>query len=149
MKKFSFTINGSDYAVRVRKIEGEKVELEVNGTPYTVKINQEMKPSKTPVVLVRKEINTKMGDQRVKENLSPISESKKPSFKAIKSPLPGNIIKVNVSVGDSFNEGDVLMVMESMKMENNILAEKNGKITKVFAAPGMSVLQDEILFEIE
>lgn len=149
MKKFSFTINGSEYAVRVRKIEGEKADIEVNGTPYTVTINQEVKTSKTPVVLVRKEVNTKMGDQRVKENLSPISESKKPSSKAIKSPLPGNILKVNVSVGDAFKEGDILMVMESMKMENNILAERNGKITKVCAPEGKSVLQDEVLFEIE
>jgi biotin carboxyl carrier protein len=149
MKKFSFTINGSEYAVRVRKIEGDKADLEVNGTPYSVKINQEIKTSKTPVVLVRKEVNTKMGDERVKENLTPVSESKRPSSKQIKSPLPGNIIKVNVAEGAAFKEGDVLLVLESMKMENNVLAEKAGTVIKVCAPAGKAVLQDEVLLEIE
>lgn len=149
MKKFSFTINGDDFAVRVKKVEGNTAELEVNGTPYTVKMHQEIKTTKTPVVLVRKEVQTKQGDERAKENLTPVSESKRPSAKAIKSPLPGNILKVNVAVGDTFKEGDVLMVMESMKMENNILAERNGKILKVCAPAGKAVLQDEVLFEIE
>jgi biotin carboxyl carrier protein len=112
-------------------------------------MHQEIKTTKTPVVLVRKDVQTKQGDERAKENLSPVSESKRPSAKAIKSPLPGSILKVNVAVGDTFKEGDVLMVMESMKMENNILAERNGKILKVCAPAGKAVLQDEVLFEIE
>lgn len=149
MRRFSFTINGNEYNVRVHKIEGDKAEIEVNGTPYAVKLNHEIKTSKTPVVLVRKEINTRMGDDRVKENLSPIAENKKPSSKNIKSPLPGSIIKVNVAVNDHVKEGDVLLVMESMKMENNILAERSGRITKVCIQPGFAVLQDEVLFEIE
>jgi len=149
MKKFSFTINGNDYAVRVKKIEGDLADIEVNGTPYTVKTHQEVKTTKTPVVLVRKEVQTKQGDERAKENLAPVSESKRPSAKTIKSPLPGNVLKVNVAAGDAFKEGDTLMVMESMKMENNILAERNGTIVKVCAPAGKPVLQDEVLFEIE
>ncbi len=149
MKKFSFTINGSEYSVRIKKIEGDTAELEVNGTPYSVKINKEIKISKTPVVLVRNEINTKMGDARIKENLTPVSECKRPSSKQIKSPLPGNIIRVNVDQGDSFKEGDVLLVLESMKMENNVLAERDGTIIRVCASAGKAVLQDEVLLEIE
>lgn len=148
MKKFNFTISGNEYAVNVKSVEDNIAKLEVNGTPYKVEIKQEIKTSKTPV-LVRKEVQTKQGDERVKENLSPVAESKKPSARTIKSPLPGSVIKVNVEVGDSFNEGDTLMVMESMKMENNILAERSGKILKIFAPAGKAVLQDEDLFEIE
>jgi biotin carboxyl carrier protein len=149
MKKFNFTISGNSYSVNVKGIEGNIAEIEVNGTPYDIEIAQEVKTTKTPVVLVRKEVNTKQGDERVKENLSPVSEGKKPSAKTIKSPLPGNILKVNVNVGDSFEDGDVLMVMESMKMENNILAERSGTITKVCVQVGKTVLQDDVLFEIE
>jgi biotin carboxyl carrier protein len=149
MKKFNFTIHGSEFAVRVRKTEGDHVLLEVNGTPYTVTINKEKAPSKTPVKMVRKEVNTKHGNERVSENLKPVSENKRPSAKTIKSPLPGNVLKVLVSDGDSFKEGDTLMVMESMKMENNILAERDGKIVKVVTPAGKAVLQDEVLFEIE
>ena len=149
MKKFNFTISGNRYSVNVKGIEGNIAEIEVNGTPYDIEIAQEVRTTKTPVVLVRKEVKTKQGDERVKENLSPVSEGKKPSAKTIKSPLPGNILKVNVNVGDSFEDGDVLMVMESMKMENNILAERSGTITKVCVQVGKTVLQDDVLFEIE
>lgn len=149
MKKYKFTIHGSEFAVRVRKVEGDQVQLEVNGTPYDVIFQREAQPSKTPVVIVRKDINTKAGNERVKENFKPVEESKRPSAKIIKSPLPGNIIKVNVNEGDVIKEGDVLMIMESMKMENNILAEHDGKIVKVVAPAGKVVLQDEVLFEIE
>ena len=148
MKKFKFTISGNEYAVNVKSVEDNIAKLEVNGTPYKIELQQEIKASKTPV-LVRKEVQTKQGDDRVKENLSPIAASKKPSSKTVKSPLPGSVLKVNVAEGDSFNEGDVLMVMESMKMENNILAERNGKVLRVIAPAGTAVLQDEDLFEIE
>jgi len=149
MKKFNFTINGDDFSVRVKKIEGDTADIEVNGTPYSVKIHEQIKTTKTPVVLVRKDIQTKQGDERAKENMKPVSESKRPSAKTIKSPLPGKIIKVNVAEGGTFNEGDILLVMESMKMENNILAERSGKIVKISAPAGSTVLQDEVLFEIE
>jgi len=149
MKKFNFTINGDDFSVRVKKIEGDTADIEVNGTPYSVKIHEEIKTTKTPVVMVRKDIQTKQGDERAKENMKPVSESKRPSAKTIKSPLPGKIIKVNVTEGGTFNEGDTLLVMESMKMENNILAERSGKIVKICAPAGSTVLQDEVLFEIE
>lgn len=149
MKKYKFTIHGSEFAVRVRKVEDDQVQLEVNGTPYDVTVHREAQPSKTPVVMVRKEVNTKAGNERVQENLKPVSENKRPSAKTIKSPLPGNVLKVNVAEGDSFKEGDTLMIMESMKMENNILAERDGKIVKINAPAGKAVLQDEVLFEIE
>jgi biotin carboxyl carrier protein len=148
MKKFDFNINGDDYQVHIKSIEGDIAEIEVNGTPYSVKVKQEMKTSKTPI-LVRKEGQSKSADKRIIENLSPVSSSSKPSAKAIKSPLPGSIIKVLVAEGDSFKSGDVLLVMESMKMENNILAERNGTIVKVCAPAGSAVLQDADLFLVQ
>jgi glutaconyl-CoA/methylmalonyl-CoA decarboxylase subunit gamma len=148
MKKFDFNINGDDYNVHIKSVEGDVAELEVNGTPYTVKIKQEMKTTKTPI-LIRKEGQSKSADKRVVENMTPVSSGAKPSSKAIKSPLPGSVIKVLVSEGQAFKAGDVLMVMESMKMENNILAEKNGTVLKVCAPAGTAVLQDEVLFEVE
>jgi glutaconyl-CoA/methylmalonyl-CoA decarboxylase subunit gamma len=148
MKKFDFNINGDDYQVHIKSVEGDIAEIEVNGTPYSVKVKQEIKTSKTPI-LVRKEGQSKSADKRIIENLSPVSSSSKPSAKAIKSPLPGSIIKVLVNEGDAFKEGDVLMIMESMKMENNILAERSGTIVKVCAPAGSSVLQDADLFLVQ
>ncbi len=148
MKKFDFNINGNDFNVHIKSIEGDLAELEVNGTPYTVKIKQEIKTTKTPI-LIRKEAQSKSADKRVVENMTPVSSGAKPSSKSIKSPLPGNVLKVLVTEGASFKEGDVLMVMESMKMENNILAERSGKIIKVCSPAGTAVLQDAVLFEVE
>jgi len=148
MKKFDFNINGDDYNVHIKSVEGDMAEIEVNGTPYSVHIKQEIKTTKTPI-LVRKDAQSKSADKRVIENMSPVSSSSKPSAKAIKSPLPGSIIKVMVSEGDKFKEGDVLMVMESMKMENNILAERSGTIVKVCVPAGTAVLQDADLFLVQ
>jgi biotin carboxyl carrier protein len=148
MKKFDFNINGDDYQVHIKSIEGDIAQIEVNGTPYSVKVKQEIKTSKTPI-LVRKEGQSKSADKRVIENMSPVTSGAKPSSKAIKSPLPGSVIKVMVSEGQSFKEGDVLMVMESMKMENNILAERSGTIVKVCAPAGTAVLQDADLFLVQ
>lgn len=148
MKKFSFEINGSKYEVNVKKVEGENAKIEVNGTPYSVKINQEIKTTKTPI-LVRSEVSNADAPKVAGEKMTPVAEVKKPSSKTIKSPLPGSVFKVLVAPGDSFQEGDVLMVLESMKMENNILAETSGTIVKVNAPEGKAVLQNEVLFEIE
>ena len=60
----------------------------------------------------------------------------------IKSPMPGTILKVNVAVGQAVKEGDVLVVLEAMKMENEIMAPKNGTITQVIVAKGSSVDTD-------
>ena len=146
MKKYKFTINGGDYEVTKKVIEDDIATLEVNGSSYNVKINQEEKKvSKTPI-LVRKEVERKPGE--TKEKLSPVSTNVKPSSKSVKSPLPGSIIKINVAEGDSVKEGDTLLVMESMKMENNILAERTGTITKICVKAGQAVLQEETLFEM-
>ena len=60
----------------------------------------------------------------------------------------GLLPRLLVKEGDTFQEGDTLLVLESMKMENNILAETSGTVVKVKAPVGTSVLQDDVLFEI-
>ena len=147
MKKYKFTINEKDYNVVIKDVDDDVAELEVNGTPYSIQLHQQ-KASKTPI-LVRKEVQNKPGENKVAEKLAPMPITAKPSSKTINAPLPGSVLKINYNAGDTFSEGDVRMVMESMKMENNILAEKSGTIVRVCVAPGTSVMQDEALFEIQ
>ena len=64
---------------------------------------------------------------------------------AVESPMPGNILKVNVSVGQSVGQGDVLVVLEAMKMENEIMAPADGKVVSVNVNKGASVNSGEIL----
>ncbi|MCG8581088.1 MAG: biotin/lipoyl-binding protein, partial [Bacteroidales bacterium] len=140
MKKFSFTIRGNKYDVHLKDLEENIAQLEVNGTNYEVEIHQEVKKAKTPK-LVRKEIQRKPGEGFI---------TKKDGGKAIKvnAPLPGNIFKVLVNEGDTVKKGDVLLVMEAMKMENNVLAEKDGTIASIKVSVGDAVLQNDVLIEM-
>ena len=58
---------------------------------------------------------------------------------AVKAPMPGNILKVNVKAGDTVKQGDVLVVLEAMKMENDIQAAQDGTIAAVHVSQGQTV----------
>jgi len=140
MKKFDFTVNGNKYSVEVKDFEDSLATIVVNGTTYEVEVHQEVKKTKTPK-LVRKEVERKPG-----EGAAP---NKATGAGAIKAPLPGNVIKINVAVGDTVRKGDVLLIMEAMKMENNVLAEKDAVVKNIKVAVGAAVLQNDILIEFE
>lgn len=140
MKNFKFTIRGHVYEVDIIKFEDNQATLEVNGTPYDVEIETKRKESKTPV-LVRSEIKHPKDAHQIKK-------SSEGTLK-VNAPLPGNILSVNVKAGDDVKKNDQLLVYEAMKMENNLLAEKDGTIKKVHVNPGDSVLEGDILIEIE
>jgi biotin carboxyl carrier protein len=139
MKKFDFTIRGNRYKVEIKDIEDNIATLDVNGTSFEVEIHKEVKTVKTPR-LVRKEVKLKPGEGLIK---------KSDKGNAVKSPLPGNIFKINVSVGDNVKKGDVLLIMEAMKMENNVLAEKDGTIKEIKVKEGEAVLQNDVLLVLE
>ncbi len=148
MKKFKFSIEGNSYSVNIKSVDGNKAEIEVNGKSYNVGLEQEVNTLKTPI-LVRKEVQTNPVENKITVKAAPVSASAKPSANAIKSPLPGSIIRIITTVGATVKEGDVLLIMESMKMENNILAEKNGVIKSIAVTAGQAVLQDDILMDME
>ena len=140
MKNFKFTIRGHVYEVDIIKFEDNLAKLEVNGTPYEVEIETTRKESKTPV-LVRSEIKHPKGSDQIKRSAEGALQ--------VKAPLPGNIMSIHVTAGDDVKKNDKLLVYEAMKMENNLLAEKDGTIKKVHVNPGDSVLEGDILIEIE
>ena len=67
---------------------------------------------------------------------------------AIKAPMPGNVIKVNVKAGDAVKKGDVLCVLEAMKMENDICAPADGTVASVDVAVGAAVTTDQALVSL-
>ncbi len=140
MKKYKFTISGNQYDVHLKGIEENVAELDVNGTIYEVQIHGEVKTSKTPT-LVRKPVEQKPGEGLIKKTES------SGKFK-VTAPLPGTILKINIKVGDVVNEGQNVMVMEVMKMENQIQTTKGGEVTSIKVNVGDSVLQDDVLIEI-
>lgn len=143
MKNYKFKINGQTFSVEVGDFEGNNAVINVNGSPYNVELLTEpaVAPSKKTPVLARKPVVTKPGEGEIKKT------GAAGSFK-VQSPLPGSIFKMLVKEGDTIKEGDCLLIMEAMKMENNILCEKAGVVTSVKVKVGDSVLQGDTLIEI-
>jgi len=142
MKKFKFTIRGNDYDVEVKDYEDNIAIVEVNGTQYEVEVHQkELKTPKTSK-LVRSNVPVDRKDSKIKKSVSNRASS-------LKAPLPGNIFKVLKKEGDEVKKGETIMIMEAMKMENNIQSEKDGKITSIKVKEGDVVLQNDVLAEIE
>ena len=139
MRVFKFNIKGQEYEVEIKSVEKGIAEVEVNGTPYQVEMQQEVKASKTPI-LVRSEPAVPKSAHKFKKKISGSYE--------VKSPLPGNILNVFVKEGDEVKKGDKLVVYEAMKMENTIFSEKDGQVVKVRVKPGDNILEGDVLMEI-
>lgn len=129
MKEYKYKIDGKEYAVKIDKIEGDQAQLEVNGTPYSVEIIQEKK-KETPKVAKSAPTSAPAA--------TPASTGK---GKAVKAPLPGVIISVDVQVGQQVKRGQQVAVLEAMKMENGINAECDGTITEIKVKAGDSILE--------
>jgi glutaconyl-CoA/methylmalonyl-CoA decarboxylase subunit gamma len=140
MKRFKFKIRGNLYDVEIINFEKNTGEIEVNGTHYTVELQQEFKEVKTPMI-VRKEAP-------VSKEESKISKKESKAYQ-ITAPLPGNILQIFVKVGEEVKKDQKLIVMEAMKMENNVLAEKEGIISSIKVNVGDAVLQGDLILEIE
>lgn len=134
MKNFKFKINDIDYSVDINEVEGQEIKLNVNGAPYVVTLDKEVK--KKPEIVSRPVT-------RSAENAAPAQPSG--TVTSIATPLPGTIIDVCVKVGDSVSEGQCVAVLEAMKMENNIEAENAGVVTEVKVNKGDSVLEGDVL----
>ena len=139
MKKFKFTINGNDYTVEVHGIEENLARLEVNGTPYNVELHRAIKASKTPTI-VRPAIR--------QEVVPDIEKKEGGSSHSILAPLPGSISKLTVAKGDIVKKGQLLLIMEAMKMENQVLADRAGVVEDIRVQQGDVVLQGDIIMEI-
>jgi biotin carboxyl carrier protein len=139
MKSFKFKIHENNYKVNVLSKEGNVIELEVNGTQYSVKLNEEVKTSKTPTLI-------RSASQRPVE---PLKVNPSTQRTKILAPIPGTILVVDVKVGDTVKVGDRLVQLEAMKMENNITSEKSGVIRAVHVVKDQKVLQNELMIELE
>lgn len=144
MKDFKFKINGNEYNVHIANVEGNVAEVEVNGTPYKVELDKELKQTKTPKLVRPEAVPTTDSHPAVAKTASPgVATSG-----SIKTPLPGVILDVHVKPGDTVKVGQRLIVLEAMKMENNIDSDKEGKVIDVKVRKGDSVLEGDVLIII-
>lgn len=139
MKDYKFTINGNIYKVTINSIDDNIANVEVNGTPYKVEMDKPAKKQVRPLTQPQKAPKTSAGEPVVSRPVM----SNDPG--TINSPLPGVIVSVDVVVGDRVKRGQKIAVLEAMKMENNILADRDGEITAVKVNKGDSVLEGAAL----
>ena len=143
MKEYKYKINGNIYKVAIGDIEDNIAHVEVNGTPYTVEMEKAPQPAK-PVV-------KPVANKPAPAPATPVSKpAATPSGKSgVKSPLPGVILEIKAKVGDVVKRGQTDIILEAMKMENNINADKDGTITAINVNKGDSVLEGTDLVIIE
>ncbi len=117
MKNLRITVNGVAYDVQVEELNASEAPASAPAAGFkpAAKIAAAFKPAAKPAA-------------------APAGEGKK-----IAAPMPGTIVSVNVSNGQSVNKGDVLVVLEAMKMENEIKAPSDGTVTSVVVSKGESV----------
>lgn len=142
MKEFKYTIDGKEYKVAINEVDENNVaSVEVNGEEFKVQLEKEEEPKKEKPVL-GKPVAEENGD-------APTPAANVNANAAIKAPLPGTITGINVEVGQEVSAGDTVVVLEAMKMANNIEAEKSGKVTAICVKVGQAVLEEDPLVVIE
>lgn len=146
MKQFKFTINGNEYDVDVLNVEDNIAEVEVNGTKYNVSVDKEMQKVKTPKLVRPIEVPTTDVTPATAKTASPSAPK---GGGTVKSPLPGTILDIYVRVGDVVKIGQKLIMLEAMKMENNIDSDKDGKIAEIKVQRNDSVMEGDVLIVIE
>ena len=133
--KYIVTLNGKKYEVEVEKGQA---------TAYYVGTAEEVSANPAPAAPAAPAAEAA-------PQAAPAAPAPQPagSGDPVKSPMPGTILDVRVYVGQKVNRGDVLFILEAMKMENEVSATKAGTITSITVSKGSSVQTDQILATVE
>ncbi len=153
MKQYKYKVNGAQYDVTINRIAGQKASVEVNGIPFEVEMEgtqlvEDNLPDAAPAAA---------SAPAPQEAAAPTTQSDAaPAPQAgaagkgtpVKAPLPGVVTKLLVEMGQAVKKGQTVLVLEAMKMENNIAAENDGSVTGICVKPGDSVLEGTVLVTI-
>lgn len=146
MNKYQYKVQGVDYDVEIVNVEGNIAQVNVNGIPFEVELKQPINPATMPHKPVVTPPQPTVS--------APVSKPEKPAANVlaggtkVTAPLPGTITDVKVKVGDTVKDGDTVIVLEAMKMQNNIEAECNGTVTAVLVNKGDTVMEGDALITI-
>ena len=138
MKEYKFKINGNEYNVAVKKVEGKIAEVNVNGVDYSVEM--ENAPA-AAVAAAPAAAAAPVAAQAPAQAAPAAAPQPAAAAKDVTSPLPGVILSVNVAVGDKVKAGQKVAVLEAMKMENDIESDFDGTVTAIHVNKGDSVLE--------
>jgi len=153
MNKYQYKVQGVDYEVEIEEVEGNIAKVNVNGIPFEVELQQPINAAKHPTIVKPKVEAPKpvaAAPVAAPAAAQPAAQPAAPagSGNAVKAPLPGTINAINVKVGDTVAVGDIVLVLEAMKMQNNIESEYAGTVTAINVNQGDSVMEGATLLVI-
>ena len=149
MNKYQYKVQGVDYDVEIEEVEGNVAKVIVNGIRFDVELKQPINPTST-----LKKVHVEAPKPVARPAVAPAAApaETKPmaagSGSPIKAPLPGTITDLKVNVGDKVNAGDIVLVLEAMKMQNNIESEYSVTVTSITVKPGETVMEGVVLMTI-
>lgn len=151
MKQYKYTINGAQFDVTIDSIVGSKAKVEVNGIPFEVEMQgSSLVEEALPTVSTEAApaATTPAAPAATEATAAPAATSGPGAGTPVKAPLPGVVTKILVSAGQAVKKGDTVLVLEAMKMENNITAEADGSVTGICVSAGDSVMEGTTLLTI-
>jgi len=151
MNKYQYKVQGVDYDVEIEEVEGNVAKVNVNGIRFDVELKQPINPTSS---LKKVHIEAPKPVARpAAPAAAPAAAAPKPAATGagspIKAPLPGTITELKVNVGDKVSQGDVVLVLEAMKMQNNIESEYSGTVSSIAVKQGETVMEGAVLLTIE
>lgn len=153
MKNYSLKINGQNYNVQIDDVNEHSTlaHVTVNGTPYEVEIagTERVVANKPQVAPAPKEADSAKITPATAASSPRIAATAPATGSTVKCPLPGTVVSINVAIGDKVAPGQNLMVLEAMKMENNIDADRAGVVKQIFVQQGATVMEGDNLLVIE
>ena len=153
MNKYQYKVQGIDYEVEIVEVEGNIAKVNVNGIPFEIELQKPINAAKhpsmnTPKVEVPKPATPSQPTAAPQPASQPAQPTTAGAGMPIKSPLPGTVTDIKVSVGQEIHAGDVVLVLEAMKMQNNIEAEHEGKVTAIYVNQGDTIMEGTVLMTI-
>jgi len=151
MNKYQYKVQGVDYDVEIIDVEGNIAKVNVNGIPFEVEMKQPINPATTMPHKPKVSVPTAGKDHAevaAKAPSAPKAKAQAGAGMKVTAPLPGTITDLKVSVGDAIKSGDTVIVLEAMKMQNNIEAECDGTVTSILVDKGDTVMEGDTLLTI-
>ena len=134
MKNYTITVNGNVYEVTVEESNGRAVQMPVAALPVAQKVAPAAPAA--PVAAAP--------TAPVATPAAPAATGTAGAVKVV-APMPGKILGVKVSAGQTVKKGDVVVILEAMKMENEIVAPQDGTIASINVSTGQSVESGEVI----
>ncbi|MCR4808993.1 MAG: biotin/lipoyl-binding protein [Prevotella sp.] len=159
MKTYKYKVKGVDYEVEIAQVEGKIAKVNVNGIPFEIEMQKPINAAKHPTLAAARAQSPVAAPvaspsaataPAAKPAPQPVAQPAAPAGagNALKAPLPGTVTEVKVQVGQQVNVGDTVLVLEAMKMQNNIESEYAGQVTSVLVKQGDTVMEGAVMLTI-